>query len=222
MSKTFVVNANGMTASAETPEDAKGKFTVISSADQLVDQFDKPQLILLRENIRGKKAKADEGKSLKKLAFECFQEALKDKKAPKTKKEAKERKPSKVGMAKKILAEKSVIGRKELGDAIGHDEKSVHVMMSILKNSTRTKEPIFSSYNKDTAEYTVHPTKEAMDEAIQQNALEAQQKKDADKAEKEAEKAAKKKEAADKKAADKAAKDEEAAAKKQAEKDAKK
>lgn len=207
----FIINAETMEIVKEVAENATGKFLVITKADELVEQLDKDTLVKLRTGIRGKEAKGDLTKSAKKLAFECWTEMNKpekEKKAPKKKGPAK---VTKVSIAREVLKAKGTISKKDLAEAVGHDLQNCHTMISILKNPTRTKDPLFVSYDKASTMYTLHETKEAMDEATTvavQAAVDAKAKVEAGKKANAEEKktiAAEKKTAEEKAAAEKAA-----------------
>lgn len=212
MEKQFVVNATDMSFYKEVPEGQEGKFAVISNVDELADQFDKDSLITLRTNLRGKPAAGDAKKSAKKLAFECFKEATKEKTPAAEKKETAPKKPTKTNLAREILKEKGVISRKDLAEAIGHDESNCHTMMSILKNPKRTKDPVWNLFDKASGTYTIYEDEDSMKDAIQRREQEIQDEKDAAKAAKAQEKADKAAAKAQEKAEKEAAKtaDEEA------------
>lgn len=204
----FFINADTMECFKEAPEGAKGSFAVVTSADELVDQFGKKeQLQKLIANVRGKELKGDESKSLKKLAFECFKLMTAPPAAAKPAAEKKPPKITKVSIARQVLGDKGTILKKDLAEAVGHDLANCHTMISILKNPTRTKDHLFVAYNKATTEYTLCKTKEEMVEMETEftqdiadtKAVLEQRKKD--------EKEAKAKAAEEKKAADAAAKD---------------
>ena len=212
----FFINSDTLEVFKEAPTDVKGNFAVVTSAEELVDQFgDKTKMQKLISNVRGKALKGDEQKSLKKLAIECFKlmttpEA--EKKAPKEKKPPK---VTKVSIARRVLGDKGTILKKDLAEAVGHDLSNCHTMISILKNASRTKEPLFVAYNKSTTEYTLCKTKEEMvekEEGFTKAIADSQAQANLDKKAK--------KEADDKAVADKKSADEKAASDAKAAKDA--
>ena len=70
--KEFVINAETKKCYTAIPENVEGKFALITSMQSVLDQFpDKKDLILILDGIRGKAAKANEGKSAKKLVYSC-------------------------------------------------------------------------------------------------------------------------------------------------------
>ena len=180
----FFIETETMSISKEAPaEDAVGKFAVVTSADELVEQFKKDQLRVLIASARGKANKGDESMSIKKLAFEAFKLMTKLASEKKKPVEKKEPRVTKVSQARDLLNEKGTIKKEDLAAAIGHDNANCHTMISILKNSARTKEPMYVAYNKATTEYTLCKTKEdmvKMEEGFVKAAIDVKAKADAD------------------------------------------
>jgi len=154
MGKEFLIEAASMKVVEKA--EGEGKFALISSPDDLAAQFEKADLVKLRTNLRGKAAEADEKKSVKKLAGECFMAMDKggEKKKSAAKKDKAPKKPSKMDTIVATLQEKKTITRPELAAIIGSDEANTHTMISILKSPKRTKEPILVDYDKGTKTYT--------------------------------------------------------------------
>lgn len=211
----FFVNADDLSVVKTVPEDTTAKFAMVSSVEELMEQFDKDQLKLIIAGVRGKANNGDNTKSQKKLAFEIFKMVTE----PKKKAAAKENKPAKVtkvSLAREVLNEKKTISKEDLAKAVGHDLANCHTMISILKSPTRSKNPLFVAYNKATSMYTLCSSQDEMVKMEKtfekENAAAKEAAEKADKAKKEA--AAKEK--ADKKAAEKETADKEKAAEKAA------
>lgn len=149
------------------------ELLTVDNPEAMSVPLSKEQLIQLRTDLRGKEAKGDDKKSMRKLSYEIFAEVFKEKKpaAEKAKKEKKEKKPTKMGMIREILGN-GPMDKATLAEMIGSDAPNTNTMISILKNPTRTKDPIFVTYNKATQVYTMYADAEAQEKAEKELAIE--------------------------------------------------
>lgn len=130
----------------------------IVSKEQLVPMFSKEDLLRLRRSVFGSNTAIDEKKTVATLAEEIWNEIHRedpqDEEESKAKSKGKNKKETKTGRLRKILAEKGTMGREDLAQQVGVSYRDIHVMVSIMRNEKRTKDPVDISYDKEAKTYT--------------------------------------------------------------------
>lgn len=144
--KEFFIEVDTMTPYLEIPEDAYGKFLLISRLEHL-HQFKKPQLITLRAILRGKTTKSDDKKSRNTLARECFAIAFEPKKNNRWAN-------SKLEKLLEYLKEHKTVSRRQLSEVAGYNNAYVHKAVLKLKWGSLRRKPVNIDYNRKTQEYT--------------------------------------------------------------------
>ena len=175
--KEFTLNPETLEIFKEAPE-GEGEFMLISKPDDIVELYkgNKLGFVKFAESLKGKPTPGDAKKSEKKLASEIFDLAIKklytgaEKPASSKKGSSTPRGDSKLSKLKACLVPGKKVTKQELSDASGYDLPNTHTAMSILKNPSRTKEPIFYIYDKSDQSYTIYATEKEMLAAIKAEA----------------------------------------------------